>query len=211
MNRKVLILGVAGACVVAGALGYLASSGRLSSVRSKELAAIDVYTSFLERVRAERQRRPAIDARLRSVADRSLGPSAESVDSGLRGRLNRIGEELQLADLAVSTEAEKERVPTPARSEFQPAERKLRDEPDFIEVRGMISGEGTLDQAIRLIHRLDVEPWIKHLDVIRLDPSKSGERVRVLVRLTTLFIEGMNGKAVPAPSAEAMSPAPCPG
>jgi len=205
MTRTMIIGIVALVCVVAGTLGYFAASGRLSSVRGAQFEAITIYTRFLERVRAERQQRPALDARLRGVADRTLGPSAETVDSGLRGRLNRIGEELQLGDLAVSTEAEKDRVPTPARSEFTPSERKLRDQPDFIEVRGMISGEGTLDQAMRLIHRLDVEPWMKRIDLVRLDPSNTGERVRVLVRLTTLFVDGVSGKVVPAPSAEAMS------
>jgi len=206
LKRSVFISLVAAASVIAGVLGYLGASGRLSSTRAKRIEAIGTFGPYLgERVRAERLRRPELDAQLRAVADRTLGPSAESVDSGLRSRLNRIGEELQLADLAVSTDAEKERVPTPARGEFSASERKLRDEPDFVEVRGMISGEGTLDQAMRLLHRLDVEPWIKRIDQVRLDPSKSGERVRVLVRLTTLFMEGVGGRPVPPPSADAMS------
>lgn len=207
MNRtKAIVLGGVGAAtVLAGVLGYLGASGRLTAARATQLEAIDVFVPYLERVRAEREQRPALDGKLRAVADRTLGPSAESVDSGLRGRLNRIGEELRLADLAVSTDAEKERVPTPARGEFTVAERKLRDEPDFVEVRGMISGEGTLDQAMRLLHRLEVEPWIKRIDQVRLDPSKTGERVRVLVRLSTLFMEGVSGRPVPTPGAEAMA------
>lgn len=193
------------AAAVAGLLGYLGASGRLSSARASELEAIGIYTEFLERVRAERQKRPAIDARLREVADRTLGPSAEIVDSALRSRLNRIGEELRLADLAVSTDAEKERVPTPARSEFTASERALRDQPDWVEVRGSISGEGTLDQAMRLVHRLQVEPWIKRIDQVRLDPTKGGERVKVLVRLTTLFMEGVAGQPMPPASGEAIA------
>lgn len=205
MKRSVVIGAVIAASAVAVALGYLGASGRLTGARSEQLARIDLFSGFLERVRAERQARPAVDARIRKVADRTLGPTAESVDSGLRGRLNRIGEELQLADLAVATDAEKERVPSPARSEMGRIDRKLRDEPDFVEVRGMISGEGTLDQGMRLLHRLEVEPWIKRIDQVRFDPTKGGERVRVLVRLTTLFIPGLSAAPVPPPSAEAMS------
>ena len=205
MKSTMLMAGVATASLGAGLLGWLGGSGRLTGARAQELAAIEVYTSFLERVREERQQRPVLDAKLKSVADRTLGPSAESVDGGLRGRLNRIGEELRLADLAVSTESDKERIGTPARSEFTAKERSLRDQPDFVEVRGSISGEGTLDQAMRLVHRIEVEPWIKRVDQVRLDPVQGGERVRVLVRMTTLFIEGVSGQPVAQASGEALA------
>lgn len=207
MNRAFAIGGLALAVLGAGALGYVIKSERFMQSRAKIFANIDTFTEFLKRVRAEREQRAALDARLRAVAERTLGATTESVDSALRGRLNRIGEELQLADhdLAVATDAEKDRVPTPARAEFTSKERALRDQPDFVEVHGMISAEGTLDQAMRLIHRIHVEPWIKRIDQVRLDPTRNGERVRVLVRVTTLFIEGVGGPPVPPPNAEAMA------
>ncbi|MBX3354180.1 MAG: hypothetical protein KF724_00600 [Phycisphaeraceae bacterium] len=205
MRRSLIIGAVVAGSLVAGALGYMGASGRLSNARTQELERIGRFIDFLERVRAERQARPAVDARIKSVANRTLGPNAETVDSGLRSRLNRIGEELQLTDLQVATEAEKERILSPARSEMTRLDRTLREQPDWVEVRGVISGEGSLDQAMRLIHRLEVEPWIKRLDQVRLDPGRTGERVRVVVRLTTLFLEGVIGQPVPPPSAEAMS------
>ncbi len=205
MRTPILVVGVALSSLLAGTLSFLIASGRLGSARSAQLEAIGVYSDFLGRVRAERQQRPALDAKLRAVVDRTLGASPEVVDSALRSRLNRIGEELRLADLAVSTEPDKERVPTPARSEFTAAERSLRDQPDFVEVRGSISGEGTLDQALRLVHRIEVEPWIKRIDQVRLDPTHTGERVRVLVRMTTLFVEGAAGQPVGQASGEAIA------
>lgn len=205
MKPPFVMATVAVVALGAGVLGYFWASGRIDSSRRAELEAIEVYSDFLARVRAERQQRPALDAKLKGVADRTLGPSAESVDSGLRSRLNRIGEELRLADLAVSTDADKERVGTPARSEFTAKERSLRDQPDFVEVRGSISGEGTLDQAMRLVHRIEVEPWLKRIDQVRLDPVKAGERVKVLVRMTTLFVEGVSGQPVAQASGEALA------
>ena len=68
MTRSLIVLVALAAAAIAGVLGYLGASGRLSSARNTELEAIAVYTQFLERVRAERQQRPAIDASLRAVA-----------------------------------------------------------------------------------------------------------------------------------------------
>ncbi|MFO0895771.1 MAG: hypothetical protein U0574_12550 [Phycisphaerales bacterium] len=207
MKRFILPVSVVVAAVLAGVGAYLGASGRLGSRRAQALQDGETHRLVLETVRKERTERPALDASLRKVADRTLGASAEATDSALRGRLNRIGEEIGLADLAVATEPDKDRVLTPARAEFRAAgaEKRLRDEPDFVEVRGSISGEGSLEQVMRLVHRIQVEPWIKRVDSVRFDPVKGGERSRVTVRLTTLFMEGISGAPVPPPSAEALA------
>ncbi len=63
-----------------------------------------------------------------------------------------------------------------------------RDEIDFVELEGWISGEATFEAALRLLHRIDAEPWLKHVDQVRLQPKDNGDRFGVTVRLTTLFL-----------------------
>jgi hypothetical protein len=88
------------------------------------------------------------------------------------------------------------------------AYKSLRDEVDFIEVQGWISGVGALADVVRLITAIEAEPWIKRIDQVRLDPRDNGARVSLSLRLTTLFLPGKEPKAEqPAqpPSAELQS------
>ncbi|MHC4448256.1 MAG: hypothetical protein ACYSXF_10830, partial [Planctomycetota bacterium] len=68
--------------------------------------------------------------------------------------------------------------------------RALREEIDFVEVQGWISGWGSLEQVVGLIHRIEAERWLKYIDQVKLDPKENGQRVDVTVRLRTLFLPG---------------------
>jgi len=140
---------------------------------------------------------PRLAQELRSFTNRTLGGTTEAVDAELRDRLNRIVEAVRLESGTVGTEAASRR-PSPARSAFpkRGAWKKLRDELDFIEVGGWISGEGTFAQAVELVDRIDAEPWIKRITQVRLDPKDNGGRFAVRVRLATLFLPGGATEAV---------------
>ncbi len=127
---------------------------------------------------------------LQAYADRTLGGDLEAVDHGLRTRLNRIGEEVGLAKLSVATGRVRS-MESPARS-LRPfrAHRELREELDFVEVEALVSGEGSLEAAMRLVHRIEAEPWIKRVVQVRLQPRDNGERFVVTIRLVTLYLPG---------------------
>ena len=133
-------------------------------------------------------------ASLRGFADRTLGGDLESVDHELRTRLNRMGEELGLEGLSVGTGRVRQ-VESPGRSRF--ADKGLRDEIDFVEVEGWISGVAALDAALHLLHRVDAEPWIKRVQEVRFQPRDNGQRFTVTLRLVTLFLPGRAPAAVP--------------
>ena len=204
-------LAFAGAALVAGTLGWLVHSGRVTSLSGFDRAAVDAdierSTDFLRSVRAEREKRGELDKRLAAAVNRTLGERTDAVDTALRARLNRIAEETGVRDLMVATNAAVERK-SPARQEMVRLglTRAQRDEPDFVELRATLAGEGAADQVLRLVHRIAVDPMLKRVEALRLDPVKDGSRVRVTIRLSTAFVPGREPTALPgAPSAEAIA------
>jgi len=133
----------------------------------------------------------SVNDSIRSYIDRTLGGDLETVDHRLRSRLNRIGEDLGLEALSVGT-GRVRRLETPAKSQFKRRgqQQALRDELDFVEVEAWISGEGSLERVLRLIHRIDAEPWLKRVHQVRVQPKLSTQRFAVQLRFVTLFLPG---------------------
>ncbi len=192
-----------GAAAIAATMGigYLIGAGSLSAERAALEADREKATAALVGMIEESAKRPLQERQIQGFVDRTLGSDLDSTDSALRSRLNRIGEELRLVDLSVKTDRATVRA-SPAKSEFQArgSQKAMRDEPDFVELPATMSGEGTIDQVLRLVHRIHAEPWIKRLDGVRLEQAKAGERVRMTLRLTTLFLPGKRSKSDPRPS-----------
>ncbi len=162
---------------------YLDERADIEQRRAKLIAQVARYRSGADdslRVRTA----------LQAYADRTLGGDLEAVDHGLRTRLNRIGEEVGLAKLSVATGRVRS-MESPARS-LRPfrAHRELREELDFVEVEASVSGVGSLEAAMRLVHRIEAEPWIKRVVQVRLQPRDNGERFVVTIRLVTLYLPG---------------------
>lgn len=200
---------VALAAAGAGVLAWAIHSGRLTDLagfdRTAAQEAITRSREQLNTMHAARDGRRKLNARLASVVNASLGDRVDVVDSALRARLNRIAEETGLRDLIVATGQPTERR-NPARQELQRLPRHLREEPDFVEVRATISGEGAADQVLRLVHRISVDPMVKRVESVKFDPVRDGSRVRVTLRLATIFLPGQAPTALPeGPSAEALA------
>ena len=138
-----------------------------------------------------------IDAQLQQIIDRTLGGDIESVDHFLRTRLSRLAEHIGLQNTPVDTTKVGKPIDSPAKSKFSGgAYRLLREEHDFYELEGWISGTGTFEQVLRLVDGIDAEPWIKRIDSLKLDPRENGSRFDFTIRLTTLYLP----KGVPNPA-----------
>ncbi len=184
-RRIVLFVGV---LALLGWLGYLVAQSLYFEEKVDLVSKISSYRSFLKDAKAESRRRRELDADFQEIVNRTLGADLETVDHQLRTRLNRIGEELGISGLTVGT-GQARKLQSPARNEFSRRRQPdLRNEIDFVELEGWISGEATFESALRLVHRIDAEPWLKHVDQVRLQPKDNGDRFGVTVRLTTLFL-----------------------
>ena len=143
-------------------IGQQWGAGRLDG-RSIEVAKrITTYENAIATGRKQRRERPQVEADLDGILARTLGNDLESTDSALRARLNRLGEEAGLsATLVVSTQA--------------PAS---------------VSVQGPIEPLLRLAHRIEAEPWIKRIDSFRLDRAGADDRMKLDLRLTTIFVPG---------------------
>ncbi len=186
-------LRITGIVVVLAGLGWLG----WAPVRSLYLdPRVDIEQQRVKHIATVERYRVGVDDNLRiqtalqTYADRTLGGNLEAVDHELRTRLNRIGEEVGLGKLSVGT-GRVRRMESPARNlaPFRP-HRELRDELDFVEVEASVSGVGSLEAAMRLVHRIEAEPWMKRVVQVRLQPRDNGERFVVTVRLVTLYLPG---------------------
>jgi hypothetical protein len=205
-NRFVLTIGLAvlASCAIGG---YAVGAKPWSAERAQINERIGSETAFLDQVGKEQRRRDVLDQELRTLVDRTLAGDEQTADHRLRTRLSRIGEEVQLGNLTVGTGGQATARASPAAGRFlrSGTQKKLRDELDFMELTGVVSGEGTLSQALGLIHRLDAEPWIKRLTSVRLEPRENGMKFNVTVRLTTLYLPGREPRPVEPASYDSTS------
>ncbi|MFM1867968.1 MAG: hypothetical protein RL591_1376 [Planctomycetota bacterium] len=188
-RRAIWIIAVLCAAVALSA-GYVVGTRSLSEERANAESQIETYVGVLTQARKVRDGRPELERRMQAVANRTLGPSLEVVDSEVRRRLNRVCEELGFTEFSVTTGRSLLK-PSPAKREFRrPEERALRDEADFVEVEGSVVASGRPSQIYPLIYRIQAEPWTKRIESIRLDPSADGASLRMTLKLTTIFLPG---------------------
>jgi hypothetical protein len=186
--RTILILA---SLAIALALGWSALNAWYLAPRRDIRQQIDAANAALVSQTETIARRASTARDIQAFVDRTLGGKLETVDHRLRTRLNRLAEQVKLQGVSVGTEGAGKPRLSPARGKFRTtAQRPLRDEVDFVEVQAWVSGNGTLENVVRLIAAIEVEPWIKRIESVQIDPRDNGERLSVNLRLTTLFLPG---------------------
>ncbi|MHC4082176.1 MAG: hypothetical protein ACYS15_15325 [Planctomycetota bacterium] len=201
MSRPIkIILGLA-AVVALAWLGWAPVKATYFNERDELRERIVSLTTDVDRLREAASDHAGVNDSIRGYVDRTLGGDLETVDHRLRSRLNRLGEELGLEALSVGT-GRVRRLESPARSQFKRrGQQALRDELDFVEVEAWISGEGSLERVLRLMHRIDAEPWLKRVHQVRVQPKLSAERFAVQLRFVTVFLPD-RAPAQPPPPGE---------
>lgn len=200
--RRYILPGIVVATVgLAGLLGWSSGSGRLGGAREDLDRRIATYVNVLTTVRDERTRRAELDQRIGSIVDRTLGMDLEHVDAELRRRIAELCESSGLREVTVGTLGAG-MIGTPARRMFKrtASERIYRDEADFARVGATANGIGTLEVVVRFLHGLDAAPWVKRIETIRLDPVKDGRLIKVAIRVSTIFVPGLDPDPEASPS-----------
>lgn len=188
MNPRIKFILAILAAAAALWLAYRTIGALYFTPRAAFIKQIENHSNQLAIYRSNENDTPAIEDEIQQFVDRTLGGDRETVDHKLRTRLNRLAEQMQLQNHLVDTGADKQRE-SPAKSRYAGvANKALRDEIDFYELEGWVSGTGTFEQVVRLIDAIEAEPWIKRIDHIRLDPKDNGARVDVHISLTTLYL-----------------------
>ena len=180
-----------GAALLAGLLGWASGSGRLGEERSSVERAIQTYRNFLLEVRSQRAKREVLDVELADSFDRMLGGELESVDSTLRVLLANLAGASGLKAPSVSI-MRSVVVESPAKRTFRRSgsQRAYRDEPDFVEIGASMQAMGGIKEVVGFLYRLDQEPWLKRIGLVRIDPQGSEGSLRLVVQLSTIFVPG---------------------
>jgi hypothetical protein len=173
---------------VVGWLAWKTAGGIYFNRRAALAERIAQLSGDVQKCRTGLDDHARVVAALRQYADRTLGGDLETVDHRLRSRLNRIGEEVGIAGLTVGT-GRSRKLQSPAKSQFSiRGQRALREELDGVEVEGWISGRGAFEQVLRLVHRVEAEPWLKRVHQVRVQPKENGKLYEVSLRLNTLYL-----------------------
>jgi hypothetical protein len=191
MNRNMKFALAAVAAVVVLWLGYRSANSMYFGPRAALQTQILDLRDELKRIDDAERDQPRLRNELQAIADRTLGSDVETVDHRLRTRLNRLAEHIGLQSPSVGT-ASSIRRQSPARSVLP---RQYRDEIDYVELAGWIGGQGSFEQALGLVASLEQEPWIKRIDLLKLDPKDNGGKFEISVHLTTLFLPGRAPRA----------------
>ncbi len=199
MTRTTRPLVLAGAAVLILYLLWSTVRVLYAGPRAELTGELEATAARVEDYRRQLDDAPRVDGELRAYVDRTLGADVETVDHRLRTRLNRIAEAVGLAKATVGTGNATTRK-SPARTAFPRSAswKAMRDEIDFVELQAWVTGEGDLDDVVQLVDRIDAEPWLKHIDHVKIDPRDNGDRFDVTVRLTTLFLPGREPETVDA-------------
>jgi hypothetical protein len=189
MKRNVkLVLTVVAAVAVVWLL-VIAMKSWYFTPRQAAKVAIQNASNRLDQYRHAQRDHPRIKHEIDSLVNRTLGGDLEMVDHKLRSRLNRLVEHVGLQGATVGTGGAPKAKDSPAKVKFTgTANKPLRDEVDFYELEGWLSGSGTFEQVLQLLASVESEPWLKRIDLLRLDPKDNGERFDVTLRVTTLYL-----------------------
>ena len=191
-NRIVLI--VLGGLVVLWLLWTILGSLWLNPVAELE-ARIATLKSQVNGYTVSDERLSEVEGSINDFIGRTLGGSLEEVDHQLRSRLNRLGESVGLKDLSVGT-GRSVAMMSPGKNDFKGASRReLREEIDFVEVEGRLSGITDWPGVLELLDRLDTASWLNKIESIRL--REAGSRMQVTIQLRTLFIPGQSPAVEP--------------
>ena len=190
VRRRWLIAGCA-AALIGGLAGWTVGRDFYGDQNARAERSIQTYRNFLGEVRSEREERPVLDEQLADSFNRMLGADREVVENEIRGNLATLVKACGLSDSSISTPRTTVRQ-SPAKRTFRRsgAHRAFREEPDFVEVGASISAMGRIGQLVNFLYRLDAAPWLKRIELIRIDPEGKGRRLRLTVRLSTIYVPG---------------------
>jgi hypothetical protein len=189
VNGSRRVIAISSAAVVAVLVLWWTAASFYLGPRATLRTKIGETQSRVKSLRDTLRQASQVEKDIAAFADRTLGADVETVDHRLRTRLNRLAEAVGIRGAVVNS-GNASAQQSPARSQFKGRYRELRDRVDFIELDGSITAEMTFAQVIELVDRLQAEPWMKHLNSVRIEPKGDGDRYAASVRLTTVFIPG---------------------
>jgi hypothetical protein len=127
---------------------------------------------------------------LQRIADTSLGTDEETVTATARTALNQIIAYYSLSGGEAATRRAVEvRDPAGAAKAAEFNSREARTRPDFMSLTATLKGTGSLDQVVRTLATLQMQPWVHRIEGFSIKPpGRDRDRVDLDVLLTTVYL-----------------------
>ncbi|MGE4198575.1 MAG: hypothetical protein AB7G11_15805 [Phycisphaerales bacterium] len=191
MHRRIMIAGVFVAVAGVVAWQYRVYAGQRDHLNER----IKAYSHDIQVRDQAMEERAKLMRELKAMGATTFGSEEEKVTASFRKALNEMVAHFGLIEASV-TSSRSVGVKNPAVEarvrEFSKMmnkeQRAAASLPDFLAVSGTLSAKGTLEQALRVLATLQVQPWIHRIDGFSLRPvGREGSRVEMSVMLTTTY------------------------
>ncbi len=191
MSRHLRTIWIVGGLAVVLAGGWWAWSwyAKERKTLDSELAR---YESGLEMREVELLDLGKVKKSFEELAAISLGSTEEEANAAIRRALNEMASFVGLRKAAVSTSSARA-VPNPAAKARlrEYGARAERERPDFFSISATLTGEGSLDQAVRMVALLEEQQWVCRVDGLGMRAfGKEREGIDLSVTVTGMFLPG---------------------
>lgn len=191
MNPKIRtawLLAGAAAVVAGGWWSWTWYSGE----RGKLDTEIARYASGLDAREVELLDAGKVKKEFEQLCSISLGATEEESNAAVRRALNEMAAYVGLRKAAVSTASARPVTNPAAKAKLREYNsRTERERPDFYSISATLTGEGSLDQAVRTVALLDSQDWVCRIDGFGMRAfGKEREGIDLSVTVTAMFLPG---------------------
>lgn len=149
----------------------------------------------------------AVRRRLREIAARGFGGSADQAEHALRTALSAVAHGVGIGDVRVSSDRPVARGNpyTKSRKSSSSLRSLLRDQRDFAVIGARVEGRGTLEQAVTLLAAYQSQAWLARITGFSLKPvGEAREQFDVVIQAQALYVPDLRerGDGVEVVSAE---------
>lgn len=178
---------------------YFASAAELRVKLTDDRDAIRALEGAVEEARAQ-------EAALAALVATTLGTTEEQVDAALRDRLNAVAAAAGLSAIQVQTIRPVAQANPAAKVVKGDFAKPLRGQTDFWVVRGDVSAEGSLDQALRALASLKEQPWAHRVESFSIKPlDKDRQRFELRAGVATMIMPDLVPEGFTPPPPVALS------
>lgn len=141
------------------------------------------------------ERAPATRGRLEAVAHETLGSRHDEVTHRFRSSLTSIASEVGLSEVKVSS-GQAKIATSPAYKQVSDAQvnKSLRNQVDFMVIRGEVSGRGSLEQVLRTMETIRAQPWRPRIEDFVIAPAdKERKAFDLRVTVAAMYLPDRSG------------------
>jgi hypothetical protein len=173
-------------------------------------ARVAAAQATVARLEADLDRYLSVRGDLRAVGASTLSGSRSEAAHLFRTRLSELAAAAGLSRVVVDERSGEERV-NPlvgvqrAGSGLASVRSRLRRTPDFGLIRGTVTAEGTLEQAMAFLAHVEAQPWLHAVERVDARPlGKERERTSITIEVGALHVPDLVARGHVAPALAAM-------